>query len=444
MTGRLQTRKVRELFGKPNWNEILLAPGLFGLGLFSSFASQLALSHVTTAHVFGLYVLIYNAATVFSGLGAAGFDLSAIRFVALAEDRGEKRYLAAFLRIAALSILGMAVISAILFVVYINFDGSVPASTSVIAALIVLFWSCTRGMAGVLRGFGSLSLALAIDRVSRDLFVLIFGLLAIAITLSVTISTALSALLLGTMLGFAAGAVMVGRRVGALRKNTRAGSADVDGAVSREWRTVSLGLMAYGCIELLSSRFDVFILSLLAPPEAVGAFGIALLLINLVTIPSGFIGLLIMPRVAVAYDRLDLPQLRALYLQTSLIAVASGLFVVVVVWISKPLLMTFIPHALLTMLDWNLVLAAMAVRALCLVSTFPAALLTMTGRHKALIVSNLLTMVLRISLFAVFLNEAGAGLAVATFAAGAILSTIINVVQVRRQLWPLTCYGQAG
>jgi O-antigen/teichoic acid export membrane protein len=407
---------------------------LFAVGLVSTFAGQLVLSKTTGANEFGLYVLAYNAAAVLSGLGAAGFDLSAVRCASLFKSKGDWTRLAAFKSLALRWTLGTSIIVAAIFAIFFSWNTGSPWSLVLIGAAVTTSWSWSRVLAGYLRGLGRLAPALTTDRVSRDLAVLLFASVALALDERLSIVMALLTLLLGTVSGCCIG-LLFGRALPeAAVTNARAHSEAAEN--TQTWIRLSLGLMAYNFVELLSSRFDVFALSLFADTAIVGAFGLAILLINLVTIPASFISLLIMPQVAVAHDGKDTARLRQIYALASISAVCAGFGVMGLMWILYPYGQAYLPPAFSQYIAIAPLLAAVAARAVCLVGTFPPVLLMMSGHHKALIASHVASIVTRAGAFLLFAQFVDANFAVAAFVVGAALVTILNIFQVRKILWP--------
>lgn len=419
---------------RSTWGGRLTAGALFAVGLVATFAGQLLLSRTSSAFDFGLYVLIYNAAAVLSAFGAAGFDLSAVRFAALANSRDDGVYLAAFVRLA-LRWAGLAgIASGLVMTAYLLVSKITDPLLLALAAAVTVFWSLSRVMAGLMRGAGLLSSALLSDRVTRDVLVLALGLIASTIAWAVPAHLALITLLGGTILGFTLGGWLCARKVQQISAQPAMECVVPDRAVRRDWIAVSAGLMAYNLAELFSSRFDIFALSLLDSKEAVGALGLALLLINLVTIPSAFLGLLIMPKVAVAYDREDRAQLRRLFRLTSFGSTGVGIGIAAVIVLLLPYAGALLPGALWSELRWDVLCAAILVRSLCLIGSFPPILLMMSGRHKALIGAHLASIAARVGIYIACAAFIDANLAIIAFICGSIVVTIVNLWQVQRQL----------
>lgn len=417
-----------------NWRRLVFAPGLFGLGLMATFAGQLLLSRTASAFDFGLYVLIYNAAAVLSAFGAAGFDLSAVRFAALANSRQDGAYLAAFVRVALRWACVAGVSAGLVMTAYLLVSKISSPVLLAIAAVVTVFWSLSRVIAGLMRGVGLLSSALLSDRVTRDVLVLALGTVASLTAWTVPASLPLLTLLGGTVLGFTLGGWLCARQVQRLHAQPAKESVTPDPAVRRDWIAVSAGLMAYNLAELFASRFDIFALSLLDSKAAVGALGLALLLINLVTIPSAFVALLIMPQVAVAYDREDRAQLRRLFRLSSIASIGVGMGIAAVIVLLLPYAGALMPRSLWSELRWDVLCAAILVRSLCLIGSFPPILLMMSGRHKALMGAHLASIAARVGIYIAGAAFIDANLAIIAFICGSIVVTIVNLWQVQRQL----------
>ncbi len=427
-------RTIRLTSFRSAWGRRLAAAALFGLGLVATFGGQLLLSRTASAFDFGLYVLIYNAAAVLSAFGAAGFDLSAVRFAALANSRQDGVYLAAFVRLAlrwasVASLSAGLVMTAYLLVLQIT----APLLLA-IAAAVTVFWSLSRVMAGLMRGAGLLSSALLSDRVTRDVLVMALVIFASLTAWAVPADLALLTLLSGTILGFTQGGWLCARQVQRLRVQPARERIGPELILRRDWIIVSAGLMVYNLVELLSSRFDIFALSLLGSKEAVGVLGLALLLINLVTIPSAFLALLIMPQVAVAYDREDRAQLRRLFRLSSISSIGVGIVIAIIIMLLLPYAGVLLPWTLLSELRWEVLCAAILVRSLCLIGSFPPILLMMSGRHKALIGAHLVSIAARVGIYIVWAAAIDINLAVIASICGPIVVTIANLWQVRSQL----------
>lgn len=424
--------RIRAL--RADWQKLVIAPGLFGLGLIATFLGQLLLGWTASPYDFGLYILIYNAAAVLSAFGAVGFDLSAVRFAALASSRQDGEYLSRFNDLA-LRWSGLAgVASGLAMMLYLMVSEIVSFEVLAIAAAITFFWSLSRVVAGVMRGTGLLASALLSDRVTRDVFVLGLAVTASLTAMVLSASLAMFTLLAGTVFGFSVGIWFCARRVRGLKSQRSADLVVVDSVVRRDWILVSLGLMAYNISELFSSRFDIFSLSLFDSKEAVGALGLALLLINLVTIPSAFLALLVMPQVAVAYECRDLVRLRRLFRLTSFASIGFGAMIATAIVLLLPFTSAFLPPALWVELRWDVLCGAIFVRSLCLVGSFPPILLMMSGRHKALIGAHLTSIAVRCAIYGLCASIVDTNLAIIAFVSGAVVVTTLNLCQVRRQL----------
>jgi O-antigen/teichoic acid export membrane protein len=421
------------------WNVAVghLAPALiFALGLFATFAGQLLLSRTADAYEFGIFILAYNAAAVLSGLGAAGFDLSSVRFVALFKSNAEPDRFAAFVRVAGQWTLMISTIAAAVFSIFFGWSTDASLALVVTGAAVTLCWSWSRVLGGVLRGAGKLAPALTVDRLSRDLLLFVVALAVFILGGSLSAFDAILTLFLGSVAGLCLGLLVSADLRGRRPPDGASVSSPVSPAPTRLWIHVSMGLMAYNLVELLSSRFDVFALSLLADPVVVGAFGLAVLMLNLIIIPASFITLLIMPRVAIAHDRNDHRQLRMLFAASSIAAIGAGLFISTLLWLIWPWLADFMPAAFTDHVSRTAVLTGLFVRSLCLFGTFPPVLLMMSGRHKALIAAYAASVVGRGAAYLIFLSIADADFAIAAFVGGFVMVMVINLMQVRSQLWP--------
>ena len=378
--------------------------------------------------------MIYNAGAVLSGFGAAGFDLSAVRFAALATNRQDGPYLYAFVRVALRCALVAGSSAGLIMTAYLLASGVLDLQLLAIAAAITLFWALARVVAGLMRGAGMLSSALLSDRVTRDVFLLALAGIASLTAWNLRAELMLFTLLAGTVIGFAFGSWLSARTVRRLCAQPAAILARLDKAVHRDWIKVSVGLMAYNLAELLSSRFDIFVLSLLDSKEAVGALGLSLLLINLVTIPAAFLSLLIMPQVAVAYEQRDKARLWRLFKLTSIASGAMGIALATVIIVMLPYARGMLPPALSSELRWELLSGAIVFRSLCLIGSFPPILLMMSGHHKALIGAHLTGVAVRIGIYIACAAFIDPNLAIMAFVAGTMVVTALNLWQALKQL----------
>lgn len=430
---------------RDDWNRKVLAPVLFGLGLLATFVSQLTLSYGVSAEAFGTYVLIYNAAAALSAVGAAGFDLSAVRYAALAKSRSDYAYLTAFLRKAVCwAALGcttaIAAMAGFLF-----YSGKASPPILVMAAGIVLFWSFARVAAGVMRGTGLLSTALLTDRVLRDLLVMAAALAALSLSLQLDVRDAIALLLGGSFLSALAGTTLCLWVVYTLRPAaTSSVAAPLDAAVQRDWFIISLGLMAYNLTELFASRFDIFALSHFSSVAAVGALGLAILLINLVTIPSAFLGLLVMPGVAVAYANNDRLQIRRTFGRMSVAAIGGGALISAVIIGALPYAAFLMPPAIGTQVRMDVLAAALMVRTISLLGAFPPVLLMMSGRYKALIGAHIASVTVRSAIYILFAAIIDVNLALLAMVAGSMVVTMVNLWHVRGWLTKLPIDGDGA
>jgi O-antigen/teichoic acid export membrane protein len=424
------------LYGKKflgSYQREIVSGCIFAFGIFTAFFGQVILSHVTSARDFGIFIVIYTAATVCSAIGSSGFDLSAVRFVAVLKREKSYPLLRRFLRYCARTTLWMSIGAVFCFAAYVSISEKVGHINLIISVVLVYFWSCTRSLAGAVRGFEALTLAIAIDRVFRDFAVFALALVAYLLGAKMPAYLALLALLAGTLLGLLSGILDTKAKLRMLPGKDQIDHRQDDD--EREWGRASRGLMRYNLVELFSSRFDIFLLSLLIATEQVGAVAIAIILLNIVSIPSIFLHTLLMPKMAVASQTMKPAELVKQFKWVTLIAVGSGMAIATIMYLGQSLILSLISSAMVGMLNWDLVFIALFVRALSLVSTFPAVLLTMTGRHNELLVAQLSSMVFRLGIYGIFLSHPTADMGVGAFVAGFVVVAAISLFQVRRQIW---------
>ena len=107
-----------------------------------------------------------------------------------------------------------------------------------------------------------------------------------------------------------------------------------------------------------------------------------------------------------------------------------------IMWLLHPYGLEYLPLSFVQNIAFTPLLMAVVARAICLVGTFPPVLLMMSGHHKALIVSHVASIMARACVFLLFAKFVDANFAVAAFVIGTALVTVLNLLQIRKILWP--------
>ena len=408
---------------------------VFCVGLFATFAGQLILGKVLSPQDFGTYILIYSVAAILSAVGAAGLDVSAVRFVSVAHAKNDDTKLRGFIlyaiRLTALPSIAAALGGAL----YLYFVDAVSGTILLLSIGIILIWGATRSLSGILRGMGGLSLAIGLDRVARDLAVFLAALAMLFLAWSATLIDALTALFIGGLAGFLVGGTVLLRKFSALRSEPSTGTTP---AQAKEWRNASLGLMTYNLTELLSSRFDIIFLSIFLPKDEIGALGILLILMNISAIPSVFIGIFIMPKLAVLASAKDHRGLRQICLFSTAASVGFGALISLVLIALKDPMLDFIGVGLTRYVSMDILVAALVIRCLSMVGTFPAAYLTMTGGHRKLLIVNFSSVAMRTIFYLLLFTQMGAAMGILAFVGAALLVSLVNFALIRREVLSAT------
>lgn len=409
----------------------LYSSAIFCVGLFSTFAGQLLLGKVLSAEDFGSYILVYSASAILSAVGAAGLDVSAVRFVSVAREKNDHAELRSFIAFALRLTGVLSIVAAACGALYLSWVGAVSGVILLLSSGVILIWGATRSLSGILRGMGGLSLAIGIDRVARDFAVFLVAAIMFALARATTLEDALTSLFIGGLVGLLIGALVLYRKFGNLAPVAMPTETHLN---RKEWRSTSFGLMIYNLTELLSSRFDVVFLSIMIARDEIGVLGILIVLMNICAIPSVFAGIYIMPKIAMLWSTRDHTRLRQMYIWSTAASVGLGALIAILLLLVKNPIAHFFGTEFTRHISPEALGAAFAIRCLSLIGTFPAAFLTMTGGHKKLLVVNFGSMALRAMLYLIFSTQIGATLGVLAFACAALGVSLANFAIVRKQI----------
>jgi O-antigen/teichoic acid export membrane protein len=413
----------------------LYSSAIFCVGLFATFAGQLILGKVLSPEDFGTYILIYSVAAILSAVGAAGLDVSAVRFVSVAHAKNDDNELRGFILYAIRLAAVLSIAAALGGALYLYFVDSVSGTLLLLSIGIILIWGATRSLSGILRGMGGLSLAIGLDRVARDLAVFLAALAMLLLAWTATLIEALTALFLGGLAGLLVGGIALWRKFHILRVESSTGTTSEQ---AKEWRNTSFGLMTYNLTELLSSRFDIIFLSIFLPKDEIGALGILVILMNICAIPSVFIGIFIMPKLAVLGSTRDHRGLRQICLFSTAASVGFGALISLVLIALKDPMLEFIGLGLTRYVSTEILVAALVIRCLSLVGAFPAAYLTMTGGHRKLQIVNFFSVALRAIFYLLLFSQLGAAMGILAFVGAALVVSLVNFALIRREVLSAT------
>lgn len=408
----------------------IYSSAIFCVGLFSTFAGQLLLGKVISPEDFGTYILIYSTAAILSAVGSVGFDVSAVRFVSVANSNKNHAQLNNFIGYALQRTLLMSILAAAVGGLYLWLVDAVNGEALLLSIGVILVWGATRSLSGILRGLGGLSIAIGIDRVARDLAVFFVALALFVFSISAGLIDALMPLFTGGLLGLFIGFLSLQRNIGRIQSKTqKAQTKD-----KKEWRNTSFGLMLYNLTELLSSRFDIILLSFFIAKDEIGVLGILMIMMNICAIPSVFIGIYIMPKLAIAGQTQDSHALRRVGFAATSASVGLGAVISIAMFALQDPMLRFLGPAFSDSIETEVVGIALLIRCLSLIGTFPAAYLTMTGGHKKLLALNLSSIAFRILTYALLSTYLGATLGVLAFACAALGVSVGNFMLIRKPL----------
>lgn len=282
---------------------------LFALGLIFSFLAQSLAFRVLGVQDYGLFSVLYNVCAICSVIGAAGFDVSALRYFATLEEREKALFYATALRTV---FVATAAISGLILAV-----GLFTETPLLIVGLVILgcaCWSLVRLFTALLRAEDRFNRSLLIDRPVRD------GLISLTCggALLVGLRPSLEAVAALIVLGGVIGVLLALPVFRAYRINV----AQPSNETGWHWLSASFGLLLINALQLVISRIDVVWISAVAEPDIAGLLNVLITISDIVIIPSSALLIVVMPKIAKHYNRSEHRALTAVLL---LFAVGSFL-----------------------------------------------------------------------------------------------------------------------
>ena len=303
----------------------ILSIALRVAGLLLSYAAHILLSRSLGLHGYGQYVVALGWVMVLTLPARLGLDYSALRYVTVYLDRGDKADLHGFLRVSlgAVAIASLVVGTAMFFVGTVA-GRSIDRSTLLAAATLVLPLALLGVMSVAMRIAKQIFASQFYDQVLRPglLLVLLLGWVLLgrdrdsATAMMLTSLAALVALL-------------------ALAVHFRATFADSwaarpNYAECRGWFTLSVPLLGIALSQEALNQLEIILLGSLADTRAAGLFAAASRLTSLTAFALAAFGIVSGPMIASAYHRSDFGELHHITKLTTRLALSFSVLVGIV------------------------------------------------------------------------------------------------------------------
>lgn len=266
---------------------------LFGVGAVLSVLAQVGLSHVMSPGGYGDFALLYAAGMVLSGVGALGYDMAALRFMASQASLGDLEARRAFFRMAIRRTAWGAGFLALVAPPICIVAGFLPPLQATALLLLIPAWAGLRLIAAVLRTENQPGASIALDRIARDGSLMVLAAAQFLLASSAGDFWPTVVLVAVTALSALAGAWLV-------RPLFQRPVLPTPGTEASLWFLASRRLLAINGLELLSGRLDLFLLAFIVEKAVVGQMNIVLVLSTIAVLPSVFTGFILMPRIAAA------------------------------------------------------------------------------------------------------------------------------------------------
>lgn len=390
-------RESRQLQRGGAW---VLSGRVLGMGL--AFLSNLALARLLSPQDFGLFILCVSVITFGSAVARAGLDRVIVRFVS--EFLGLNKPAQAYhvLRLAfCIALASTLATSLLIYVGGVAFGRLLtapPAPSLVLTVAIAICAITFLNLTGEsLRAFGDIRLATLYDvQTAGPLINLVF-------LVALGVASMLTALSFPLTLGLYAGSFVVllpialyclRRKVAAYVGALTDGNFDSDGSLrTMSMLAICLPLAGTAMLEFASSRGSIWIAGALCAGDDLAQFGASYRLIQLVVIPLGMVNLTILSSIPALYAQCRLDRLQSL-LQTTAVLAAAPAFAITVMFILLPgPIMSLVFGPFYREAAPILIILSLGQLVASWTGSCGFALL-MTGRHHAVLVTNLSTTIL--------------------------------------------------
>jgi O-antigen/teichoic acid export membrane protein len=141
-----------------------------------------------------------------------------------------------------------------------------------------------------------------------------------------------------------------------------------------------------------------------------------------------------MPKLAVLGSARDHRGLRQICLFSTAASVGFGALISLVLIVLKDPMLEFIGLGLTRYVSTEILVAALVIRCLSLVGTFPAAYLTMTGGHRKLQIVNFFSVAMRAIFYLLLFSQMGAAMGILAFVGAALVVSLVNFALIRREV----------
>jgi O-antigen/teichoic acid export membrane protein len=402
---------------------------LFGLGLILSFAAQIFSFRVLGVREYGIFSVIYNLSAIASVLGAAGFDVSALRFFETIPESMKSSYLRYTARIAGIS----TALICFIFLIY----GIMFLDQNLIVILLgvvgCFFWSFVRIASSLLRAVGRFSLSILIDRPFRDGLIVFLCGSAIIVQQPLSVAHVTGMVVIGGVVGITVAAY-------ALRIYFVQREGDISTPDSA-WGSASLGLLLANVLQLAVSRIDVIMISYFSGPETAAILNVLAVISDLVIIPSSAILVMAMPRIALYYKNGDSVNLKNYLTKFTLANMAGGLIISVLIIFFSSRFIGLFGNGAATHVEPSYLLALVATKLAMTVFTAASPLLMMSGHVRGLIVTFVVIVIGKVVALALLVPSYALLGGVMIVIAGAIILTLTQSILALKVFFRLRHQG---
>lgn len=344
-------------------------------GLLLSYAAHIVLSRSLGLHGYGQYVVALGWVMVLTLPARLGFDYSALRYVTVYLDRGDKSGLHGFLRVSLWAVaIASFVVGAAMFLVGTAAGRSIDRPSLLAAATLVLPLALLGVLSVAMRIAKRIFASQFYDQVLRPGLLLV---LLVGWALLDRERTPASAMMLTTLAALVA---LVALAVHFRRTFAESWAARPSYAEWRGWFALSIPLLGIALSQEALNQLEIILLGSLSDARAAGLFAAASRLTSLTAFALAAFGIISGPMIASAYHRSDFGELHQITKLTTRLALGFSALVGIVFMIGgRFLLGLFGPEftaaypALLILLLGGLVNASTGVVAY---------LMTLTGRER--------------------------------------------------------------
>lgn len=286
---------------------------LLGAGAALQFLLNWQIARRFGAHEAGLFFLAFTLLTVLSIIGRCGFDNAVVRLAAPLAARGDIAGVRAVRRKAVLFSLAASLLLAAAL-----YGASGPLAASVfndgalaqhlrIVAVAVPFLSLALLNSELLRALGRVEVSVFL----KQALVYLVANFLVALSLARTVAAATAVFAASVLVGAVAGELLLRLR---LRRERRSATAGPGPSCSlRGLLALSSPLLAVSLSSLVIQWADTLLLGALAEPRAVGVYGIAVRIAQLLTFVLASMNTFIAPQFSVLFQAGRLEELGKLF-----------------------------------------------------------------------------------------------------------------------------------